>query len=71
MKHKELLQKIEDEISNCQGLMAGAILGEGLKAVVELHNEDFGLPGEDVVCDYCKVIYPCPTIKAIYEGFNK
>jgi hypothetical protein len=36
-----------------------------LRAVVELHRSDFGTPGEDVVCDWCKVVYPCPTIQAI------
>ena len=36
-----------------------------LRAVVELHTADFGTPGENTVCDYCKVIYPCPTIQAI------
>lgn len=36
MTHDELIEKIEDEISNCIGLMAGATLGEALKAVVEL-----------------------------------
>jgi hypothetical protein len=43
-------------------------LMKGLKAllaVVELHYEDFGTPGEEIVCDWCKVIYPCPTIQAI------
>jgi hypothetical protein len=38
---------------------------QALRAVVELHTADFGTPGEDTVCDYCKVIYPCPTIQAI------
>jgi hypothetical protein len=41
---------------------------KGLKAllsVVELHYEDFGTPGEEIVCDWCKVIYPCPTIRVI------
>ena len=36
-----------------------------IDAVFELHSADFGTPGENTVCDYCKVIYPCPTIQAI------
>ena len=38
-----------------------------LRAVVELHALDFGTSGEEVVCDYCKTIYPCETIKAIEQ----
>ena len=57
MTHDELLDKILMECG-CRNTKA-------LRAVVELHTADFGTPGEDTVCDYCKVIYPCPTIQAI------
>jgi hypothetical protein len=59
MTHDELLAKI-DGFSCCSGAHELA-----LRAVVELHYEDFGTPGEEIVCDWCKVIYPCPTIQAI------
>jgi hypothetical protein len=38
---------------------------QALRLIVELHTADFGTPQEDVVCDYCKSIYPCLTIQAI------
>ena len=57
MTHDELLNKI---LMEC-----GCGNTKALRAVVELHTADFGTPGEDTVCDYCKVIYPCPTIQAI------
>ena len=38
MTHDELLAKINDEIDNGLGLMAVAILGDALRAVVELHK---------------------------------
>ena len=39
---------------------------QALRAVVELHNADKGnWVGEQTVCDWCKVIYPCDTIQAI------
>lgn len=65
MTHDELLELI----GNYQGYAPvdyGQVdLVNALRAVVELHYQDFGTPGENVVCDYCKVIYPCPTIQAI------
>ena len=42
-----------------------------LRAVVELHYADFGTPGEVIVCDYCKVTYPCPTIQAIEKELGQ
>lgn len=74
MTHNELLTKIEKQtvhIANkikpvadsCEKDIGG--FANALRAVVELHSADFGTPGENTVCDYCKVIYPCPTIQAI------
>jgi len=57
MTHDELLNKI---LMEC-----GCGNTKALRAVVELHTADFGTPGEDIVCDYCKVTYPCPTIQEI------
>ena len=65
MTHDELLQKIDDEISNGLGLMAVATLGEGLKAVVELHKQI-----DDNSCHHCATWYPCPTIQAIIKGME-
>jgi hypothetical protein len=78
MTHDELIEKIEDEISNCIGLMAGATLGEALKAVVELHKP-FNIDTDKPLCPRCTepdlslkgnpilvmAPYPCPTIQAI------
>ena len=58
MTHDELLVRLDDYGFGVPPLAA-------LRAVVELHTADFGTPGENTVCDYCKVIYPCPTIQAI------
>ena len=61
MTHDELLAKIdtlEARYTDYPSYLA-------LRAVVELHYQDFGTPEENVFCDYCKVIYPCPTIQAI------
>ena len=61
MTHDELLAKIdtlEARYTDYPTYLA-------LRAVVELHIADFGSPDENTVCDYCKVIYPCPTIQAI------
>ena len=65
MTHDELLAKIE-HFTCCSGAHEIA-----LRAVVELHSADYGTPVEDVVCDYCKVIYPCPTIQAIEKELYK
>ena len=68
MTHDELLQKIDDEISNGLGLMAVATLGEGLKAVLNLHRP--WVNGQM----YCQVCvgqsYPCDTIQAITKGME-
>ena len=61
MTHNELSKQLE-------GLWHDSFKAPGyqaLRAVVEIHSADFGTPGENTVCDYCKVIYPCPTIQAI------
>lgn len=79
MTHDELLQKIDDEISNGLGLMAVATLGEGLKAVVELHSPDkFGhCIGCDDRCGCYEgditnqnIWITCPTIEAIIKGME-
>ena len=64
MKHNELLSKI-NSFTCCSGVHEIALC-----AVVELHTADFGTPQEDVVCDYCKSIYPCLTIQAIEKELN-
>ena len=71
MTHDELLTKINDEIDNGQGIMAVAILGDALLAVVELHKP-YGIdqyPGLKSYCVHCEhlasQIWPCPTIQAI------
>ena len=70
MTHDELLQKIDYEISNGLGLMAVAILGEGLKAVVKLHKPDL----DGLICKECTASesewYPCDTILAIRKGME-
>ena len=58
MTHDELLVRLDDYGFGVPPLAA-------LRAVVELHTADFGTPNEDTVCDYCKVLYPCPTIQKI------
>ena len=70
MTHDELLKKITGVskgnskwITNFDDLLTPN--AKALRAVVELHRPDFGLPGEDVVCDWCKWAYPCPTIETI------
>lgn len=65
MTHDELLAKLWVLPADVTELQHGAKAVQALRAVVELHNQDFGTPGEPVVCDYCKVDYPCPTIQAI------
>ncbi len=42
---------------------------KAVRAVVEIHIQDFGSPSDDIIfmCDYCKVAYPCPTIEAIVK----
>lgn len=68
MTHDELLAKIDDEISNCLGLMAGAILGDALISVVKLHKPRGANPmwcGECASFDNEPCLYPCPTIEAI------
>jgi hypothetical protein len=65
MTHEELLAKLWILPANVTELQHGAKAVQALRAVVELHPQDFGTPGEPVICDYCKVDYPCPTIQAI------
>jgi hypothetical protein len=45
---------------------------QALRAVVELHREDHGLPGDEPLytCDYCKLEYPCDTIKRIDKALS-
>jgi len=67
MTHDELLvivNKYRDDIISGQVWTTDKFI-KALSAVVELHSADFGTPGENTVCDYCKVIYPCETIQAI------
>jgi hypothetical protein len=66
MTHDELLAKLKPTDTPFPQYSPNSVVN-ALVAVVELHNQDFGTPGEYVVCDYCKVIYPCPTIKIIEE----
>ena len=64
MTHDELLAKllVTDKTNMDMEVIKWQL---ALYAVVELHIADFGSPDENTVCDYCKVIYPCPTIQAI------
>ena len=78
MTHDELLAKINDEIDNGLGLMAVAILGDALRAVVELHKQidyvkqfsDGEMLEREFVCNHCNYDYPCPTIRAIEKELN-
>lgn len=63
MSHAELLAKINPSNTTDQKTYLAPY--KALRAVVELHPPDFGAPKENVVCDYCKVIYPCSTIQVI------
>jgi hypothetical protein len=69
MTHDELLEKISDEIDNGQGIMAVAVLGDALRAVVKLHKpQEITLPNGEwgtncILCDGFD--YPCPTIRVI------
>jgi hypothetical protein len=72
MTHEELLAKISDLGDNCLGIMAGAVMSDALRAVVEMHkpinNPNF--PDSDIWCWQCAdgrgyAKYPCPTIQAI------
>jgi len=78
MTHDELLEKISNENDNGQGIMAVAILGDALRAVVELHKPFETTPpwnfDKYLACNICetgtndgdyKLEYPCPTIQAI------
>ena len=65
MTHDELLAKIKTGNEFAGIKYAPDSHTFALRAVVELHYEDFGTPGEEIVCDWCKVIYPCPTIRVI------
>jgi hypothetical protein len=67
MTYDELLQKVDDEVSNCIGLMAGAILGDALTAVIKLHKpEHVGLI-DGLGCMTCRMGAPCSTLKIIEE----
>ena len=74
MKHNELLDKIywywRRDNRGSDGLQPMVDYRSALLAVVELHIPDFGTPNEKTVCDYCKVIYPCPTIQAIEKALT-
>ena len=65
MTHDELIQKINDEIDNCKGLMIGAVLGETIKAVVKLHKPIEGKCKADF-----PTLYPCSTIQTIEKEIN-
>ena len=65
MTHDELLARIDLTNKHLISYDEFEKRNSALRAVVELHTADFGTPGEDTVCDYCKVIYPCSTIQAI------
>jgi len=64
MTHDELLARLSEKAVVTETFNNRAV-ARALRAVVELHTADFGTPGEDIVCDYCKITYPCPTIQAI------
>ena len=68
MDHDKLVNFIDDGITFNHFNVAW----KALKSVIELHREDHGTPDDDPiwVCDWCKVVYPCPTIKAITEVLN-
>lgn len=65
MTHDELLAEIIGDDGEALKIETLRAWQSALRAVVELHYQDFGTPGENVVCDYCKVTYPCQTIQAI------
>ena len=73
MTHDELLAKISNEIDNGQGMMAVAILGDALRAVVELHKPYVAIVWKKgLLCEVCQegnppdsMSYPCPTIQVI------
>ena len=75
MTHDELLAKINEKEPGTLTYSNGEIFHStrrliswqlALRAVVELHPTDYGnWQGEENFCDYCKVVYPCPTIQAI------
>lgn len=67
MKHDELRDYIDK--FDAAGMVDEPAV-KALRAVVELHTADFGTPREDVVCDYCKSIYPCLTIQAIEKELS-
>ena len=74
MTHEELLTKISDLGDNCLGIMAGAMLSDALRAVVELHKPMKSYLFDDKACSHCsseedrtEILYPCPTIQAIEE----
>ena len=64
MTHDELLAKIDEPDHWFKPFLD---IRKALRAVVELHSADIGTPIDEPisVCDWCKVAYPCPTIKAI------
>lgn len=74
MKHNELLDKIywhwRRDNRGADGLQPMVDYRRALLEVVYLHHLDHGLPNEDVVCDFCKVVYPCPTIQAIEKSLD-
>lgn len=79
MTHEELLAKISDLGDNCLGIMAGAIISDALRAVVELHQPIWTFPVKSnnsiPICIQCRdgdflADYPCLTIQAIEKALR-
>ena len=78
MTHDELLAKISNRVDDCLGIYAGAVLGDALRAVVELHRPKFYPAGcedetccpEFFACENCGAYYPCSTIQTIEKGLE-
>ena len=74
MTCEELLAKISDLGDNCLGIMAGAVMSDALRAVVELHKP-IDLAGTLFCANEFDDIprghyYPCPTIQAIEKALQ-
>lgn len=59
--------KILKELSKVQN-GPPPVFFQAIRKVVELHRKEFGISSEDIVCDHCKILYPCETIQAIEKG---